>query len=70
MDAANNSVPEYYAAWLKNVARIFGTVDAVDTATKDEITEGLMSLHAFTEQVRFVRGGEKPGDSPGTLRCH
>ena len=39
------------------MARIFGTANALNAATKDEITDGLMSLHAFTEQLRFVKGG-------------
>ena len=25
----------------------------------DDITDGLMSIHAFTEQYRFVKGGEE-----------
>ena len=59
VDAVDNKVPSTYVAGLENVARIFGTANALDSATKNEITEGLTSLHAFTEQYRFVRGGEK-----------
>lgn len=55
----NNKVPEDYAAWIGNVRRIFGTPEALQAASKDEITKGLMSLHAFIEQLRFVKGGEK-----------
>lgn len=57
--ASANKVPEYFEDWLDKVARVFGTADAVDKATKDDITTGLMSLHAFTEQLRFVKGGEE-----------
>lgn len=55
----NNKVPEDYAAWIGNVRRIFGTREALQEATKDDITRGLMSLHAFIEQLRFVKGGEE-----------
>ncbi len=53
----NSMVPDTYVDWLGNVARVFGTREAVEAASKDGLTEGLMSLHAFTEQLRFVKGG-------------
>lgn len=59
VDAANNKVPEDYATWLDTVKRTFGTREAIKAASKEEITDGLMSLHAFTEQLRFVKGGLK-----------
>ena len=55
--AADNRVPEDYSARLATVARVFATRRAFAAAGKDEITEGLMSIHAFTEQFRFVKGG-------------
>lgn len=57
INALDNKVPEDFAARLKNVARIFGSAEAVSAASKEEIIEGLMSVHAFTEQSRFVHGG-------------
>ena len=57
VDAIDNKVPEDYSARLEAVARIFGTDKAFSLAGKDGITEGLMSIHAFTEQFRFVKGG-------------
>lgn len=59
VDAADNKVPEDYATWLRTVKRTFGTREAIEAAGKDGIMEGLMSLHAFTEQLRFVKGGLK-----------
>lgn len=59
VDAVNHRVPEDYAAWLETVKRTFSTRKAIEAASKEEITEGLMSLHAFTEQLRFVKGGLK-----------
>lgn len=55
----NNKVPENYTAWLDNVRRIFGVQESLQKASKDELTLGLMSLHAFIEQLRFVKGGKK-----------
>ena len=52
-------MPEDYAAWLETVKRTFGTREAIGAASKEEITDGLMSLHAFTEQLGFVKGGMK-----------
>jgi len=59
VQAANNKVPEDYAAWLRTVKRTFGTREAIVAADKQQIMEGLMSLHAFSEQLRFVKGGQK-----------
>lgn len=55
--AADSKVPEDFASWLRNVVRVFGVRQSLETATKQEITEGLISLHAFNEQFRFVKGG-------------
>lgn len=57
--ALDSKVPEDYASWLENVNRVFGTQQSLDAATKEAVTNGLMSLHAFNEQFRFVRGGAK-----------
>lgn len=59
VQATNNKVPEDYAAWLRTVKRTFGTREAIMAADKHQIMEGLMSLHAFIEQLRFVKGGQK-----------
>ena len=50
--AADSKVPDTYIAWLQAVEQVFGAAEAIEAATKDEITEGLMSL-----QLRFVKGG-------------
>jgi len=57
VQASDNMVPDVFFDWLDNVSRHFGTADAVDAASKADIGEALMSLHAFTEQLRFVKGG-------------
>jgi PLD-like domain len=53
----DSAVPADYTAWLRTVERIFGTPETLQAASKDTLTEGLMSIHAFTEQLRFVEGG-------------
>ncbi len=62
--ASDNRVPEDFAAWLTTVKATFGAPAAIEAADKDEIINGLMSLHAFIEQLRFVKGGQKnlPGE--------
>lgn len=57
--AVDNKVHEDYRDWLARVVGIFGTPDALEGATKEQIMDGLMSLHAFTSQLRFVEGGAK-----------
>jgi hypothetical protein len=51
-------VPELYIDWLEEVQDVFGDRGRLATATKDDLTRGLMSLHAFTSQNRHVRGGD------------
>ena len=59
VDADDNKAPADYADRLQTVKATFGTRQAIDDASQDDITSGLMSLHAFMEQLRFVKGGEK-----------
>lgn len=54
-----NRVPENYVEWLQVVKRVFGSAESIDAASKEELTEGLLSIHAFIEQLRFVKGGEE-----------
>ncbi len=55
----DSKVTDDYAIWIANVRQIFGSADALGAASNNDITLGLMSLHAFTEQLRFVKGGSK-----------
>lgn len=54
---ANDNISEDYVASLRRVQSTFGEKDAIDAASKEELTDGLTSLHAFYEQLRFVKGG-------------
>jgi hypothetical protein len=40
------------------VRRIFGTSDAIEAASAEQLTDGLLSIYAFNEQLRFVKGGK------------
>lgn len=55
--ADDNQVPDNYQEWLNNVERVFASAESIEQASKDELTEGLTSLHAFAEMSRFVKGG-------------
>jgi hypothetical protein len=57
--AGKNQVPPDYTDMLRTVQRVFGTAVSIDNASKDELSEGLLSLHAFLEQLRFVKGGRE-----------
>lgn len=57
VSAENSRVPPDFFHWLAVVNRVFGNPDSLNKAEIDEISEGLLSLHAFYEQLRFVKGG-------------
>ena len=57
--AETNQVPHDYTDMLRATQRVFGTAESIDSASKDDLSEGLSSLHAFLEQLRFVKGGRE-----------
>lgn len=56
-DVPNSRVEPEYAHWLNRVLKVFGSKESIAAASKDELTNALMSVHAFVEQLRFVQGG-------------
>jgi hypothetical protein len=52
-----NRIPPDFIDWLRLVQSVFGAADTIGTASKEDLTQGLMSIHAFSEQQRFVKGG-------------
>lgn len=52
-----SKVPTDYVNWLRTVQAVFGNEEAIFAASRDQLTQGLTSLHAFSEQLRFVKGG-------------
>jgi hypothetical protein len=57
IQATDNRVVAQYAELLATVVRVFGSVRAIEVATKNDLSNGLLGLHAFIEQLRFVKGG-------------
>lgn len=55
----DDKVTEDFAIRLDSLHRVFGSVEDVQSASKDDLSVGLMALHAFNEQLRFVKGGEQ-----------
>ena len=47
----------YFFDWLSTVSRVFKDEEDLRIASKEQLTDGLMSIHAFTEQLRFTKGG-------------
>lgn len=52
-----NQVPRDYTEMLRTAQKVFGTAASIDAASKEELSQGLISLHAFLEQLRFTKGG-------------
>lgn len=50
-------VHEGFHASITTVHQVFGSAESIRGADKDELIEGLMSVHAFYEQLRFTKGG-------------
>ena len=59
VETTRHMVPDVYFPWLATVQETFGSIVAIERAEKDDITRGLLCLHAFNEQQRFVAGGLK-----------
>lgn len=51
-------IPHHFIDWLHLVQGVFGTTEAIESASQERLTQGLLSIHAFLEQLRFVKGGE------------
>jgi hypothetical protein len=52
-----NRIPKDYIELLHTVRNTFGTKEGIESAAKEQLTEGLTAVHAFAEQLRFVKGG-------------
>lgn len=59
LDSDKTQIPEEYLEWLGRVLKTFATKDVLSDVNKETLTDGLLSLHAFHEQLRFVDGGLK-----------
>lgn len=50
-------VHEGFRESIETIHRVFGSPESIQAVDKDELIEGLMSVHAFYEQLRFTKGG-------------
>lgn len=57
MVANDSLVPIQYVQGLDVIKSVFGSRIAITNASEAQMTEGLMSIYAFSEQSRFVKGG-------------
>ena len=55
--AKDGLVDEGYAEGIRGVLAPFADPPTLSSATKDQIMDGLLGIHAFTEQLRFIEGG-------------
>ena len=55
--ASDDRVPNDYEDRLRAVDLVFGTRERLSYASKDDLMDGILGLHAFSEQLRFVKGG-------------
>lgn len=51
-------IPHDYIDWLHVVQGVFGSAESIAAASQERLTQGLLSIHAFLEQLRFVKGGQ------------
>ena len=56
-DTIQSRVPDDYLDWLGRVHAAFGSPEGIAGLSAAEISDGLTALHAFTEQLRFTKGG-------------
>jgi hypothetical protein len=53
----HNKIPKDYIGALHQVRRVFGSREAIEDASKDQLMDGLLSIHAFHSQHRYIKGG-------------
>lgn len=57
VQSTDDKIPDGYTEWLQRVRTTFQSKDTIADASKEDLTEALRSVHAFYEQLRFVKGG-------------
>ena len=56
-ETQDHLVSEDYFTRLEAVDHVFKSANSFADRDRDDITNGLMSIHAFSDQFRFVKGG-------------
>ena len=57
VETKDTMIVPHFIEWLRTVEQVFGTQEALHAASQERLSEGLMCIHAFYAQQRFVRGG-------------
>ena len=57
VETENTKIVPHFIEWLHTVEQVFGTQEALRAASQERLSEGLMCIHAFYAQQRFVKGG-------------
>ncbi len=57
IEATDSRVVPQYEELLATVIRVFQSEKTIAAASKQDLSDGLLGLHAFIEQLRFVKGG-------------
>jgi len=55
---ADDKMAKDYFDRLETVRSVFSSPQKIELATREGIATGLLGVHAFLEQLRFVKGGE------------
>ncbi len=58
VQADKNKVPTDYIDWLRTVQQVFANRETIQDSSKERLTDGLLSIHAFHEQLRWKGGGK------------
>lgn len=54
----DHKVPPYYVDWLTSLRELFSDPEGIESLPREKLTDGLQNIHAFDEQLRFVKGGK------------
>jgi hypothetical protein len=57
LQTTDSRVVPRYEEQLTTVKRVFQSEQTIAVASKEDLSDGLLGLHAFVEQLRFVKGG-------------
>lgn len=59
VDTDNPRIHDGYFEGLDQLHAVFGSPESVKKASRGELADALLAVHAFYEQIRFVKGGRE-----------
>ena len=57
VSTANPRIPSDYFSNMEYLRSIFATKESLRAASRENLSDALMGVHAFEEQIRFIKGG-------------